>query len=1021
MNRIIVLVIYLFCISPIWAQSANISKIESQLLRADSLFTMQDYGNVIQLLQPLAPAVKTIDNLDLKLNYYTLLSISYIHNKDFVRGVQYMEERSLYNNDDLEDLICAAIVSLKEIGDYNKLRRYARRALVKRYGNLTLENKVELNQVGWLLYLLGLSYVGLQDSFMAKECLSIHSSFNIEEQYGINQDLMEQISLINTTSSNPSQNLKELIPVDYLLEHSEQNIQNKQDLIEQINAIESVDLVDFKNLENYLSMVLSLDSIFKFNQDLYSSKRLLDTAIQNIIDANIRLSSRLGLQLMVRLGHVYSLFQDKEEALDWLFMVKKGWSNIGAFDETYVTMLQLIGNIYLEKDIFWSRLFIEEAIEIYEDIYGNIYEQGKSEAYSLLNSYADILQRCNRDDIAENIYRHILKECHDSNILFTLNNYGAMLYDQGRNTEAIYYCQQLNNMVLDFYNLTNIMFAYIDSGDYHNAELTFRQYVASMFVTTIDTWTKFTTYEIEDWWSQLILKFYMTINYIADKINSQQSLLYGFDATLFCKTFQSLYNSAMKACIAKSDNKDASNLKKMIQQYKCELIKPQDVESNRPYLLHRKIRQLEDSMKLNLPELSQRIVEEWMSFNDIVTALGKEEVAIEFFEYIDFFSDNHSIAAYVILPDSDAPIMVKISPFEPTTELIFNIISDETKLNSLYSEDNDTIYKMIWDKLIPYVQDKKTVYYATSGAISFINHDIVHDNTGQRLDERFHLHRVSTTSQIAIVKNATNINYCTAVLYGNIDYDTKPSLMTRLCNNEPESESDSEVLPNHIVISSEVMRSGWSNLPNTMHEIRAIKAVMDSVCINTKIFEKEEANEESFRRLDGESPDIIHVATHGFSAYKYKTYKDKAHISYTDYDQAMSFEGLLFSGANNILLGKQIPENIEDGVLTAEEISELDLSGTKLVVLSACETGTGNLNKIGRIIGLQEAFKNAGCQSILMSLWQVPDESTALLMTKFYEALFSGHNRHDALKIAMQKVREIYPDPYYWGAFVILD
>ena len=63
----------------------------------------------------------------------------------------------------------------------------------------------------------------------------------------------------------------------------------------------------------------------------------------------------------------------------------------------------------------------------------------------------------------------------------------------------------------------------------------------------------------------------------------------------------------------------------------------------------------------------------------------------------------------------------------------------------------------------------------------------------------------------------------------------------------------------------------------------------------------------------------------------------------------------------------------------------------------------------------------AGTQSILMSLWKVPDESTALLMTKFYEALLNGHNRHEALKIARKKISEIYPDPYYWGAFVILD
>lgn len=1029
MNRIVLLIIVLFRFFYSWSQSANISNIENQLICADSLYSAQEYNNVIKLLFPLEANLQTVDDLNLKCNYYSLLSMSYFNTKDIVRSVQYMGKGSVYNQYDLEDLIFAANLSINELGDYTKTKSYARRALIKYYGNPFFENNVTLNKIGRLLYLLGLSYVDSRDLFMAKECLNIHSSLNLEDQYQLNQDLMERIEFINPSDSIVSKNTREFIQVGNFSYPDYYTNLSKQDSIQKINAIKSCLPIKLENLEYCLKNVISLDSIYEITQDLYSSKRLLDSIIQNINAANIKLSSHIGIQLMVRLGRIYWIFKDNDEALEWLFMAKNRCDEIGIHDATYITILQLIANIYIdiekgifiEKDIFWSRLLIEEAITIYESIYGGILEQSKnSEAYSLLNNYAYILQECNDYDAAENIYRHILKVCPDSNyIIFALNNYGVLLSKLGRNTEAVYYYEQRNNLVPNTSCITNYIMAYIDNGDYHKAESTFKQYVASMIVTTVNTFAKFTNFEIENWWNQSARDFYMSSNCFANKINSQQSLNYGFDATIFCKTFPSLYKSVLRTCIEKNNNIIISNLKEAIKQYKDELIKTKENDSDTPYLLHVKIQQLEDSLKTNIPDLSQRIMDEGVTYKDVANSLDENEAAIEFFEYVDLLSDSISIqyAAYVVLPDRDAPIMIKLTPFQEMTDVIRNIVLDETELNSLYSKSNDAIYNMIWDKLIPYISDKETVFYSTSGGISFINHDIIHDNSGLMLCDKINLYRVSSTAQIPNVKRNINKDFESAVLYGNIDYDTTTNLMIDSSNND----SCTFAKPNHIVIPSEFTRSGWTNLTHSTYEINKINTIMNSAGINTQIFEKNQATEESFKNLSGKSPDIIHFATHGFSAYKHKTNQGKTHSSYTNYDQTMSFEGLLLSGANNIWLGKQLSSNIEDGILTAEEISDLDLSGTKLIVLSACETGKGSINILGRVIGLQDAFKMAGAESILMSLWQVPDESTALLMTKFYEALFNGHNRHEALKIAMQKVREIYPDPYYWGAFVFLD
>ena len=135
----------------------------------------------------------------------------------------------------------------------------------------------------------------------------------------------------------------------------------------------------------------------------------------------------------------------------------------------------------------------------------------------------------------------------------------------------------------------------------------------------------------------------------------------------------------------------------------------------------------------------------------------------------------------------------------------------------------------------------------------------------------------------------------------------------------------------------------------------------------------------------------------------------------------MQWSGLLMAGANNAWNGKFTLENVEDGILTADEISRLDLSKTQLVVLSACETAKGVIDPVDGVYGLQQAFKKAGVGTIVMSLWKIPDEATSLLMNSFYAALISGNEKHNALKKAMQEAQLKYKDPYYWAGFIILD
>jgi CHAT domain-containing protein len=184
------------------------------------------------------------------------------------------------------------------------------------------------------------------------------------------------------------------------------------------------------------------------------------------------------------------------------------------------------------------------------------------------------------------------------------------------------------------------------------------------------------------------------------------------------------------------------------------------------------------------------------------------------------------------------------------------------------------------------------------------------------------------------------------------------------------------------------------------------------------------------------SPSILHIATHGFFLpnQPHNLHKDNLilggmstsgtiggminRLSGEGLENPLLRSGLALAGANTWLQYRPLPSEAEDGILTAEDVSGIDLSNTELVTLSACETGLGDVLTGEGVFGLRRAFVLAGAQTLVMSLWKVPDEQTKELMVDFYNRLLVGKPRADALREAQLKMKEKYPSPYYWGAFI---
>jgi len=185
-------------------------------------------------------------------------------------------------------------------------------------------------------------------------------------------------------------------------------------------------------------------------------------------------------------------------------------------------------------------------------------------------------------------------------------------------------------------------------------------------------------------------------------------------------------------------------------------------------------------------------------------------------------------------------------------------------------------------------------------------------------------------------------------------------------------------------------------------------------------------NEESFKNLSGKKISLIHIATHGFFIQDVEKDHDNRELlqrvggGQKAIENPLLRSGLMLAGGNNAWTNNPV-EGVEDGILFADEVARMNLVGTSVVVLSACETGLGEVNNSEGVFGLQRAFKLAGAETLIMSLWEVSDEATMFLMERFYANWLSGMDRQSAFKQARRALRADYEAPFYWAAFVLMD
>ena len=408
-----------------------------------------------------------------------------------------------------------------------------------------------------------------------------------------------------------------------------------------------------------------------------------------------------------------------------------------------------------------------------------------------------------------------------------------------------------------------------------------------------------------------------------------------------------------------------------------------------------------------------------ITWQDVQKHLKPNETAIEFIRfnaayntYANAKSATVYYAALLLRPRDTAPQFVTLCEEKELTNVIKKfpykaaISSRGEKPAGRGQSITNALYELVWKPLAPYLTHVRTVYYSPDGLLHRVAFAAIAFKKDHLLCDKYDFVQLISTRQIALQETRPSAHISIA-MFGGINY------------NRQSADPGSRFLAWQRQPSRGAGLDSFRFLPHSLTEINSIKADAKAVKKRFAVFTGDNATEAAFRNLEGEnSPEVIHFATHGFTLPDTSGPAGSAGASFRTSDNPLLHCGLVMAGGNKGWKG-HAGLNEDDGILTGLEISSIQLPNTQLAVLSACETGLGKIEGSEGVLGLQRAFKLAGVNYVMASLWQVPDKETAEFMGIFYAHWLGGQPIRQAFLATQQIMRKKYT-PYYWAGFTLV-
>ncbi len=739
-------------------------------------------------------------------------------------------------------------------------------------------------------------------------------------------------------------------------------------------------------------------------------KQALEIKMKVFGDEHPEYASSLG-----NLGIVYSEMGDYKAAEPYYtqtVQIKK--KALGEEHPGYASSLGNLGNLYSTMgDYKLAEPYYKQALEIRKKVLG---EEHPDYALSLNNFgqlYFDINDFISAEPYfkqSAEIYKNALGEEHPD-YLDALTSYAYVLQKINREPEAYAILQQ------NFSKLAK---------------------------QTADNFEWLTDNQKEAYWKKES-SFYEDLSEFANEVVQKvpEAVGLNFNASLLAKSKLLEVKILSNDQLSQEDKIDleSQELREELGYRRRLLAKVESdgsIEKEKLDKLKFEVDSLDKRLSLSWPEYAQQKKNLLITWDQVQQSLEEGEAAIEFERFKNKSDSLIYYNALVLKKGDSQPRLIQLC-----AERDLQAVNPEKGYSAYYG--------LVWQPMENALEGIKTIYYAPTGELYNVpfhaiyapkgtGDEIVPEKLNNKrqviypeytkteqdaayLMDRYTLHQLTSTRYLALglKQKATEPVGTNLAMVGAVNYDYLPQRVTAPSNNNKGETQN---------LSSNYAYGKLDYLEGTKTEVDVINQQVSAASWQTTILEGNDATEEKITKMEGkESREILHLATHGFAfpAYDFQDTtisQNSLKYSYRYSTNPMVRSGLILAGGNWAWTGSDSLTKVgaeQNGILTALEVSQLNLKKTKLVVLSACETGLGKIEGNEGTFGLKRGFKLAGVEQLIVSLWSIPDQETQELMSLFYSDLTQTKSPTLSFQNAQQAMKGKHPtSPFLWAGFVLV-
>jgi CHAT domain-containing protein/tetratricopeptide (TPR) repeat protein len=494
------------------------------------------------------------------------------------------------------------------------------------------------------------------------------------------------------------------------------------------------------------------------------------------------------------------------------------------------------------------------------------------------------------------------------------------------------------------------------------------------------------------------------------QLNSKAAIMYATE-----KVKQAIQDSKDTLLIREYEHWQAQ--KELIAKLYSQNQRPKKIDS---------LQQLADRIEKELTRKSsvfaKQIGRKRITWVDVQSALKENEGALEIIRFNNYapdasgkFKDEVNYAfLFVSKKTKTQPDIVVLTNGNEMEGKVLNYYRNNIK----FTMEDARSYKFLVEPITTYLEKNqiKKLYISPDGIYNQINVNTIKNPATNKFAIDTYDLRIVTNSRDILEKRTLKSNSQSSLLIGfpKFTLNENPASTGVATRSVTRGGNLSRGLRGGLLRQ---LRgdAGIAVLPGTQVEINQIAKLSP----NPEIFMEDMASEGLIKQVI--SPMILHIATHGYFLDDDNEEPIASEEKTTYVPSPLLQSGIILAGAEDFLkTGVPVNDDGDDGVLTAYEAMNLNLEDTELVVLSACETGLGVVKNGEGVYGLQRAFKMAGAKTLIMSLWQVDDAATQQLMSLFYSERANFSDPHEAFRSAQMKLKQSYPHPFYWGAFIMV-